>query len=57
MCTWSTVGQLDENALFYLRSCGFDEPAARRLLMTAFCNDILDRITHPRLKEYIQQCL
>ena len=53
----ATVGQLDENALFYLRSRGFDEPAARRLLMTAFCNDILDRITHPRLKEYIQQCL
>ena len=37
----ATVGQLDATALFYLRSRGLDEAAARRLLTTAFCREVV----------------
>lgn len=39
----ATVGQLDADALFYLRSRAVDEAAARDLLTYAFANDILSR--------------
>jgi Fe-S cluster assembly protein SufD len=41
----STVGELDAEHLFYLRSRGLDEPAARELLITAFTQAILERVT------------
>jgi Fe-S cluster assembly protein SufD len=37
----ATVGQLDPNALFYLRSRGLPEAEARRLLTAAFCREIV----------------
>ncbi|MEH6417721.1 Fe-S cluster assembly protein SufD [Pseudomonas sp. CGJS7] len=37
----ATVGQLDANALFYLRSRGVPAEAARALLTTAFCRETL----------------
>ncbi len=40
----STVGQLDENAIFYLRSRGIDLEAARGLLTQAFASDMVQRI-------------
>jgi Fe-S cluster assembly protein SufD len=40
----ATVGQLDEQAVFYLRARGLDREAARALLTHAFANDILDRV-------------
>ena len=40
----STVGQLDEDAVFYLRSRGIGEEAARSLLTYAFASDIVERI-------------
>jgi Fe-S cluster assembly protein SufD len=40
----ATVGQLDQNALFYLRSRGLDAVAARGLLTYAFACDIVNRI-------------
>ena len=39
----ATVGQLDENQIFYLRSRGVDEPAARSLLTYAFAEEIVNR--------------
>lgn len=41
----ATLGQLDRDTLFYLRSRGIAEEAARRLLIQAFASDIIDRIT------------
>ncbi len=38
----ATVGQLDEAALFYLRSRGLSAAAARALLIQAFCREVLD---------------
>jgi len=40
----ATVGQLDESAVFYLRSRGLSDAAARRLLTTAFCHAVTDRV-------------
>jgi Fe-S cluster assembly protein SufD len=40
----ATVGMLDEDALFYLRSRGLDERGARALLVYAFVSDILTKI-------------
>jgi Fe-S cluster assembly protein SufD len=40
----STIGKLDQDALFYLRTRGIDTEAARRLLTYAFVSEVLDRI-------------
>jgi Fe-S cluster assembly protein SufD len=42
----ATIGQVDESALFYLRSRGLDEVSAKHLLLRAFANECLDRM-HP----------
>jgi Fe-S cluster assembly protein SufD len=49
----STVGELDSDQLFYLRSRGVPEPAARELLTAAFAAAVLDRIEPPALRERI----
>jgi Fe-S cluster assembly protein SufD len=41
----ATIGQIEENALFYLRSRGIDEISARRLLLTAFANECVERMS------------
>jgi Fe-S cluster assembly protein SufD len=40
----STTGQLDENAVFYLRARGLSERSARNLLVSAFIEDVLSNI-------------
>jgi Fe-S cluster assembly protein SufD len=40
----ATVGQLDQQALFYLRSRGIEKQAAIELLTQAFASEILDKI-------------
>ena len=47
----ATVGQLDENALFYMRSRGISEKEARLLLMFAFVNEVIDTIRLEALKD------
>jgi len=51
----ATVGQLDELAVFYLRSRGLTEKAARHLLTTAFCQSVSDRLPDSHLGELISQ--
>jgi Fe-S cluster assembly protein SufD len=45
-----TVGQLDEAALFYLRSRGEPEAEARSLLIWAFAAEVVERIGPPSLR-------
>ncbi len=47
----ATVGQLDDEALFYLRSRGISERNARKLLMFAFANDIVNYVEISALQE------
>ncbi len=50
----ATVGQLDESALFYLRSRGISEKEARLLLMFAFTHEVIENIRLEPLKERIR---
>lgn len=50
----ATVGQLDTQALFYLRARGIPEAEARMLLMYAFSSDVLDQIRLEPLKERLR---
>jgi Fe-S cluster assembly protein SufD len=50
----ATIGQVEENALFYLRSRGLDEAAAKHLLLLAFANECLDRMNSEQMRAYIE---
>jgi Fe-S cluster assembly protein SufD len=48
-----TTGQLDEEAMFYLRSRGISEPTAKAMLLYAFAADVLTPIKNEVLKSYL----
>ena len=48
----ATIGQLDEQALFYLRSRGLDLETAREMLTGAFARMVTDRIETPELRRF-----
>jgi Fe-S cluster assembly protein SufD len=50
----ATIGQIEENALFYLRSRGIDERSARKLLLLAFANECLDRMKEEPVRKHIE---
>ncbi|MEM7084793.1 MAG: Fe-S cluster assembly protein SufD [Bacteroidota bacterium] len=52
-----TIGQLDEDALFYLRSRGIGQKEARALLMYAFANNVLESVKIPELKKRINKLI
>ena len=47
----ATVGQLDENAMFYMRARGIEEKDAKMLLMYAFADDVVKKMSIQSLKE------
>ncbi len=51
----STVGRLDEDALFYLRARGVDERAARQMLTIAFASEIPKAIPQDSLRAQVEQ--
>ncbi len=53
----ATVGQLDENVLFYLRSRGIGLAEARRLLIHAFASEILDQVSVEPVRKQLGGCL
>ncbi len=53
----ATVGQLDENALFYLQARGIARDEARRMLMQAFCQEVIDPVPLPEVKEQMTRWL
>ena len=50
-----TTGQLDENALFYMRSRGIPLEEARMLLSVAFTSDVIDSIRVEALKDRLHK--
>jgi Fe-S cluster assembly protein SufD len=52
-----TVGQLDEEALFYLRSRGIHEKTATAMLLRGFAGDILDKIKLAPIRAYVEQLI
>jgi Fe-S cluster assembly protein SufD len=53
----STVGQLDDDAIFYLRSRGIGKEAARSLLTYAFASDIVNRIKIDPVRRELEEFL
>lgn len=52
-----TTGQLDLEALFYLRTRGLDEVQAKNLMVKAFASEILNNINIPELEEHVHQLI
>lgn len=50
-----TIGQLDEDALFYLRTRGIGEKQAKAMLLHAFAADILDQVKIEVLRNYLEE--
>lgn len=53
----ATVGQLDENALFYIRSRGICQRNARMLLMYAFANEVANFVEIDKLRERLNDMI
>jgi Fe-S cluster assembly protein SufD len=53
----AAVGELDAEEVFYLRSRGLSELAARNLLTYAFGAEIIDRISLPTLRRQLEQAV
>jgi Fe-S cluster assembly protein SufD len=53
----ATVGQLSKEAMFYLRSRGIGEEAARALLVNAFAFDVTEKIKIPALEQFINHLI
>jgi Fe-S cluster assembly protein SufD len=53
----STIGQIDQEALFYLRSRGIGEEEARSMMVYAFASEIVDRMKVEAAREEIRRAL
>ena len=49
----ATIGQIEEEQLFYLRSRGIEETSARNLLLYAFAAECLDRMADSPAREFV----
>jgi Fe-S cluster assembly protein SufD len=49
----ATVGQLNEDVLFYMQSRGISKSTAQLLLMSGFANEIMEKIPNPEFREFI----
>ena len=50
-----TVGQLDEESVFYLKSRRVDEPTARNMLTFAFANEMVEKLSNTNLRGVVQR--
>ena len=53
----STTGQLDEEAIYYLRARGLSEKSAKELLVSAFIADVLNKIENQEVIDYVNVTL
>jgi len=51
----ATIGQLNEESIFYLRARGIGPDTARRMLIHAFAGEIIERIQHHAVREELDQ--
>lgn len=51
----STTGQLDEEAIYYLRARGISEKSAKALMVTAFIGDVIEQVENEEIVDYIHQ--
>lgn len=53
----STTGQLDEEAIFYLRARGLSDKSARQLMVSAFIGEVLDKVDNDEVLAFIHSIL
>ncbi len=53
----STTGQLDDDAMFYLRTRGLSTDSARKMLVTAFAEDVLEKLVNPDIRPLIDEAI
>lgn len=51
----ATMGQLDEEAVFYLQARGIGADEARALMTYAFAAEVIERLPHEELRAYLEQ--
>lgn len=51
----ATIGRIEDEPLFYLRSRGIDEKSARNLLLYAFAAECLDRMNEQPARDFVEQ--
>lgn len=49
----TSTGQMDENALFYLKARGIGDENARKLLAAAFINDVVNKVENETVQQYV----
>lgn len=50
----ATIGQIDEDAIFYLRSRGIAEASARTMLLSAFARESLGRMKNESIRKHLE---
>lgn len=53
----ATIGEIDTDVLFYLRSRGIPETEAVNLILQGFADDIMQRISHPGIKLRVEELM
>jgi Fe-S cluster assembly protein SufD len=53
----ATIGQLDNESLFYLRSRGIGKETAKTILIHAFASDVIKSVKVDAIKDYIEEIL
>ena len=53
----STTGQLDDDAVFYLRARGLSEKSARSLITQAFIAEVVDKVEQKEVRDFIKNKL
>jgi Fe-S cluster assembly protein SufD len=53
----ATIGQLDKDAMFYLKSRGIGEESARAILIHAFASDVIKSVKVDAVRNYIEEIL
>lgn len=53
----ATIGQLDKQAIYYMKTRGIDEESAKTLLLDGFANEFLQKLPNEQLQAYfMKQC-
>jgi Fe-S cluster assembly protein SufD len=53
----ATTGQIDADEMFYLRTRGIPPAVARRLVVTGFLNEVIQRLKHPAIAEHLHRLI
>jgi Fe-S cluster assembly protein SufD len=52
-----TTGQLDEEAMFYLRARGISKESARAMMLYAFAGEVVEKIPHAGIRNYVDTAI